>query len=74
MGMNLKDSVDMVSPKYCEIVARTHTTGPYSCSRLMVVYFEEVGLSMNLENIVEFGRPICFKTVAQPPYGFYTLL
>jgi len=33
-------------------------------SRLMVGHFEEVGLSMNLENIVELGRPIFFEIIA----------
>ena len=39
------------------IVARSHA---YSFSRLMVFYFELVELSMNLENIVELGRPKIF--------------
>jgi len=45
-------------------------------SRLMVGYFEEVGLSMNLENFVDIGRPTCFEIVARPPawllYSFVT--
>ena len=43
------------------IVARTHA---YSFSRLMVFYFKLVELSMNLENIVELGRPEIF---VRPP-------
>jgi len=55
--MNLEILVEMVSPTCFKIVAQTNTRVPCSFSKLMVVHFEEVGLSMNLENIVKLGRP-----------------
>ena len=48
---------EIMSPSDFVIVARTHA---YSFSRLMVVYFELVELSMNLGNIVKLGRPEIF--------------
>ena len=36
----------------------------------MIDHFEKVGLSMNLENIVELGRPACFEIVAWPLAGW----
>ena len=48
------------------MIARTHARVLYSCPRLMVGHFEEVGLSMNLQNIMEFGRPTFSEIVAGP--------
>ena len=56
-----------VGPSWFEIVAQTYATVPYSFSRLMVVHFEDVGLSMNLENFMDMRRPTCFEIVTQPP-------
>jgi len=47
----------IVSITSFEIVARTHARVLYSCPRLMIVHFKEVGLSMNLKNIMKLGRP-----------------
>ena len=44
----------IMSPSDFVTVAQTHA---YSFLRMMVFYFELVGLSMNVENIVELGRP-----------------
>ena len=64
-----------MSPTCFEIVAR-HTRVLYSCPRLMISYFEEAGLSMNLENIVKLGRLTFFEIVARPSawhlYSFLT--
>ena len=48
---------EIVSPSDFVIVAQSHA---YLFPRLMVFYFELVELSMNLENIVELGRPEIF--------------
>jgi len=57
-----------------EIVTRTHAR--VSSSFSMVVHFEEVRLSMNLENFVDMVRLACFEIVNQPPawlrYSFIT--
>ena len=46
------------------IVFQTHT---YSFLRLMVFYFELVGLSMNLGNSVDLGRLTFSKIFVRPP-------
>ena len=59
-----------------EIVARTHATALYSYPRLMIGHFEEVGLSITLENVVKLGRPIFPEIFVRPPawlqYSFLT--
>ena len=60
MSMNLEIVVDMVSLTCFEIIARTHARVLYSCQRLMVAHFEKVGLSTNLENIMELKSPTFF--------------
>ena len=57
----------MVSPTCFEIITRTHIRVLYSCPRLMIVHFEEVRLSMNLENFMDTRRPACFEIVVRPP-------
>ena len=68
--------VKIMSPTSFEIVARTHARVLYSCLKLMIDYFEEVGLSMNLENFVELGRPTFLEIFIRPPawllYSFLT--
>ena len=57
------------------MIAQTHARVLYSCLRLMVGHFEEVGLSMNLENIVEFGRSIFSEIfVRRPAWLLYSFL
>ena len=76
MSMNLKIFVKTVSPTYFEIIAQTYASISYSCPRLMVIHFEEVGLGMNHENFMDMRRPACFEIVARPPvwllYSFLT--
>ena len=66
----------IVSPTSFEIVARTHVRVLYSCPRLAIGYFEEVGLSMTLENIVKLGRLTFSEIFVQPSawllYSFLT--
>jgi len=59
-----------VNHKDVEIVTRTHARVPYSFSRLMVLHFEEVGLSMNLKNFVNMRKAACLEIVARPPAWF----
>ena len=54
---------EIVSP-FDLIVFRTHA---YSFSRLMVFYFELVGLSMNLGNSVDLGRLTISEIFIWPP-------
>jgi len=54
----------IVSPSDFVIIARTYA---YSFLRLMVFYFELVGLSMNFGNIVKLGRPTFSEIFVQPP-------
>ena len=60
---------ELVSSSDFVIVARTHA---YSFSRLMVFYFELLELSMNLENVVELGRPEIF--IRPPAWLLYSFL
>ena len=61
---------EIVSPSDFEIVARTHARVPFSFSRQMVVYYEEVELSKTLENIVELEMPSFSEIVARPLVGW----
>ena len=65
-NLNFGKIVKIVSPTCFEIVAQTHARVPYSFSRQMVVYYEEVELSNTLENIVEMERTSFFEIVARP--------
>ena len=56
-----------MSPSDFVIVARTYA---YSFPRLMVFYFELVGLSLNLENRVEVGRLTFSEIFVWPPACF----
>jgi len=47
------DNFEFVSHKDVEIVTQTHARLAYSFLRFMVVHFEEVRLSMYLENFVD---------------------
>jgi len=75
-NLGFEKIVKIVSLTSFEIVAWTHARVLYSCPRLMIGHFEEVGLSMNLENIVKLGRPTFPKIIARPPawlvYSFLT--
>jgi len=73
MSMNLKSSVDILSPTCLEIDARAHARVLYSCPRLMVVNFKELRLNINLENVVKLGRPTFLKLSLGLLHGFYTL-
>ena len=64
--LGFENFVKNVSPKYFEMVARTHAKVPYSFSRQMVVHYEEVERSKTLENIVELERPTFSDIVARP--------
>jgi len=52
--------VKNVSLKCFEIEAWTHTIVLYSFLEQMVVHYEEVELSVTLENIMELERPNIF--------------
>ena len=74
--MSLEILIEMVNPKCFVIVARTHGSVLYLCPRLIIHHFEEVRLSMNVENIVELGRPTFSEIVVRPSewllYSFLT--
>ena len=56
----------IMSPTSFKIIAWTHARFLYSYPRLMIGHFEEVGLSMNLGNIMELGRPTFPKIFVRP--------
>ena len=63
---------ETVSPSDFEIVVRTHARVLYSCPRPMIGHFEEVGLSVTLENIMKLRRPEIF--VQPPAWLLYSFL
>ena len=62
--------LEKLNPSNFEIIVRTHARVPYSCPRLMIGHFKEVGLSMTLENIVKLERPIFSDVIARPLIGW----